>query len=329
MGDLIYQSFTPLNGKSPIQPTAKLHQYGSDLKSVDDLYHDMLLVSSESMRRYSEIIGCDYELSIQSMTEYDTRAVMFSWTEILFDEKYDKYDRIAVFDVDVVANTVEDIFEQSDKEFYGVLESEWLNDHKEYQMYMPFGCPWDGWDRQHVYETYKDKYELHGMEMKHLDTGTFGATRPSQRLHFQGGMGVWSREARIKARRKFSSWREWFYINPMPQRLLSPFYDDAWLSANLQHHEFDMETLDFTWLNCPLQYREDLVYKKMQDFKFNHFVGYPFNKRLMLIFAMESRFPLVKDYQNSSERRVPYRKWEGHSPMRYVSKPDHDASDIL
>jgi hypothetical protein len=321
MGHLIYQSFTPLNGKPPIQPLIPIEEYGGDIESIDDLYADMVLASSESFRTYADWIDCDYELDHGQPTfikdHYShSSSVMFEWVKIIYDPKYDKYDKIAVFDVDVIANTTEDIFEQSDAEVYGVAESEWKNRDDD-KIYLPFGCPWDL--DPDVLSGYQNKYKKHNMVMKPASTGEHGCTQDSGRFHFQGGMIVMTKEARHKARKLFVPWYEWFYDeDPMPTRVSSINYDDTWISANVTVNDFEYESLDQSWMNSPCQFQLKHMRHEASKIKFNHYVGSG-EKRMMLTHCHQGWYPMVRRFTGTNKQLEIVENW-GQKEIVYSNK---------
>jgi hypothetical protein len=304
--NLVYQRFVDKSRTSKVQPEASSSEYGPDVESVNDLYHDMILVSTESFRNYAKSIGAEYEFddNPESMTiggHRHSASVYFEWLEIIYDPEYDKYDKIAVFDLDIVANTKENIFEASDADVYGVNESDYRMRHNEC-------APWD--EDERVSNLYRDKIERSGFKMIGSVAGIRGACTTSKYMHLQGGMMVFSREGRIRAREEFSDWKDWLYEdgvcnNDPQQRVNCLYYDDAYVSVNVTNLGFNYETISPLWMDNPLHIAP-WVNPPSSDcygIKFPHFRGF-LEKRWMLQWALQQEFALVTKYISDYSRKM-------------------------
>ena len=309
--NLIYQSFVKLD--NPIQPHLNTTNYGSPhISSINDLYDDVVLVTKESFQKYADLIGCEYQLDTErTFTKgYGQHGIstIYEWLKIIYDEKYDKYDTIAVFDLDVVPNTRENIFKASYCEYYGVSESDWLTEPRA----ITFASPWDKSD--HFLKLYQDKYERHGSSVYPIKKFERGSKVDSRRLHFQGGMNVFTREGRIKAREQFSPWYEWLFEGSPdidPTKRVDPIhYDDVYISSNVIDSDIDWEIIDHKWLDAPMNFHKPDI--AVKDIKFPHFCG-GFDKRCMLSLAHEGRLLYCSEYKNHPDRKIPYMDWRSRT----------------
>mgnify|MGYP000890022863 FL=1 len=329
--NLIYQRFVDKSRTSKVQPESSSSEYGPDVQSVNDLYHDMILVSTESFRNYAKIIGAEYEFdnSPESMTiggHRHSASVYFEWLEIIYDPEYDKYDKIAVFDLDVVANTKENIFEASDADVYGVNEAD-------YRVRHPQCAPWDADER--VCNIYRDKMERSGFKMIGSVAGQRGAYTTSKYMHMQGGMMVFSREGRIRAREEFSDWMDWLYEdnerNTDPhQRVNCLYYDDAYVSVNVTNLGFNYETISPLWLDNPL-YVQPWVNPPSSDcyeIKFPHFNGIR-EKRWMLQWALQQEFNLVTNYISDHSRKMNWVELAPPDPVVVYKEVTRNGSENM
>ena len=322
MRNLIYQCFLKLENQ--VQPHLSPERYGGNVSSVQDLYDDIALVSSESFRKYAEHIGCEYELDTErTFTNGYGRhgaSAIYEWIKIIYDKKYDEYDTIAVFDLDVVPNTRENIFKASYCEYYGVSESDWLTEPRA----ITFASPWDKSD--HFLKLYQDKYERHGSSVYPIKKFERGSKVDSRRLHFQGGMNVFTREGRIKARKQFSPWYEWLFEGSPdidPTKRVDPIhYDDVYISSNVIDSDIDWEIIDHKWLDAPMNFHDPVTAWK--DIKFGHFCG-GYDKRCMLSFAHDGLIPYCTEYKNHPDRKIPYMDWTKRSVTVYMKKEEPES----
>lgn len=297
--NLIYQCYVDKSHKTPVQ-CEPISTYGSDVKDLSRLYNDMIMVSTESFKKYADHIGAEYKFDRRSEIvskgkDRHSASVYFEWLNVIFDTSYDKYDDIAIFDLDVVANTKENIFEVSDAEVYGINESD-------YRIYHSSDSPMSPWDKDpKSFSLWKNKINRSGFDMIGSVAGERGALTDSTYWHFQGGMFVFSREGRIKARETFSNWEEWFYDShghDPNKRVNCLHYDDIYVSVNVTNNDFNYETLDPKWMDNPFHHdnpESDL------GLKFMHFNGF-WEKRLMCQWALDSKFYWVTDYKTNPKR---------------------------
>ena len=331
MKNLIYQFYHNLENEEQAEPEILLQEYGPDVKSISDIYNDIVLVSQESFSKYADLIGAEYVLDTDhSYTRkwmQHNFAVNYEWLKIIFDPKYDVYDKICVVDIDMVANTTQDIFKASDADYYGVSESDWHVSRNKRSLPNEQSLP-PSWDQSiDVLTEYVEKYAKHGIQLRHLHKGQNGSRVDSGRLHFQGGLNVFTRNGRLKAREQFISWREWMYegnLSRNKSKRMSPLnYDECYISANIVDSTIDWEIIDPSWMDIPTFYLDEYVPQETKRIKFPHFCWGGFNKRIMLSMAHEGEFDLVTKYKDHPNRKIPHLFWKN----RMVAQTRKDARE--
>jgi len=92
-----------------------------------DVYREMADISRRSFEIYAKKLDCDYLFSEeQVLTKGHDNPVsyLFECLRVIYDESFDKYDKVLFLDTDIVCNTSENIFDQSEAEVFGVYESD-------------------------------------------------------------------------------------------------------------------------------------------------------------------------------------------------------------
>ena len=230
-------------------------------QSRSKIYSEVADISRKSFEIYADKIGADYLYSDEAVFtkpvyEKDTTVSLYECLRVIYDPFFDDYDKVAFFDTDIVANTEENIFDASDAEVYGVLESDIRTFH---------GGGYNGWDnKQSVYDQYVRKYEWGGVPI----VPAMPPNHPSKLLIMNTGVVVWTKEARLRARELFDDWQWWFFEGP--QEHMSVMNDQPYISGQLVKHDFDIGTLDQTWNDSP-------HYETLEEFfdvaKFCHYTG--------------------------------------------------------
>ena len=205
---------------------------------------------SRSAKAYADYCGADYELSHDRFFEQiDPRLDSI---KIVFDTKYDEYDHILSIDLDMLihANVGENIFEKDIKDVAMVHE---LGVHT--------GGP-AGWLSRVMYQPlYKRGIIAYG---KHLwgDDWMFPKSKlyPNEKFRYMnGGLQLWSKEGRLKARKHFTSVDN--YI------LHTRYTEQMYINLQLSQSIFEVTELDTHWNRMPYQWRGG------PDGKINHFLA--------------------------------------------------------
>jgi len=170
---------------------------------------------------------------------------------------FDQYDDVLFVDTDIVVNTKEDIFDhtQSGAEVYGVLESDFVTAN---------GGGYNSWDyKESTYRDFARKFEMHDCPI----VPVMPPNRPSKILIMNTGVVIWTKEARLKARKLFDKWEDWCYTGDFHMSIMN---DQPYISAQLMKHDFDVETIDQSWNDSPHYATEE---KFFDIARFCHYTG--------------------------------------------------------
>ena len=205
---------------------------------------------SRSAKAYADYCGAEYELSHDRFfDQIDTRLDSI---KIVFDKKYDEYDYILSIDLDMLIHSGvgENIFEKDIKDVAMVHE---LGVHT--------GGP-AGWLSRVMYQPlYKRGIIAYG---KHLwgNDWMFPKSKlyPDEKFRYMnGGLQLWSKEGRLKARKHFTSVDN--YI------LHTRYTEQMYINLQLSQPIFEVTELDTHWNRMPYQWRSG------PDGKINHFLA--------------------------------------------------------
>ena len=205
---------------------------------------------SRSAKAYADYCGAEYELSHDRF--FDQIDPRLDSIKIVFDEKYDEYDHILSIDLDMLIHSGvgENIFE---KEIQDVAMVHELGVHT--------GGP-AGWLSRVMYQPlYKRGIIAYG---KHLwgEDWMFPKSKlyPDEKFRYMnGGLQLWSKEGRLKARKHFTSVEN--YI------LHTRYTEQMYINLQLSQPIFEVTELDTHWNRMPYQWRSG------PDGKINHFLA--------------------------------------------------------
>ena len=205
---------------------------------------------SRSAKAYADYCDAEYELSHDRF--FDQIDPRLDSIKIVFDEKYDEYDHILSIDLDMLIHSGvgENIFEKEIKDVAMVHE---LGVHT--------GGP-AGWLSRVMYQPlYKRGIIAYG---KHLwgEDWMFPKSKlyPDEKFRYMnGGLQLWSKEGRLKARKHFTSVDN--YI------LHTRYTEQMYINLQLSQPIFEVTELDTHWNRMPYQWRSG------PDGKINHFLA--------------------------------------------------------
>lgn len=164
----------------------------------------------------------------------------FEILRVIYDEQFDKYEKVLVADIDIIANTKENIFDQSNCDFYGVYESD-VTEHRGVHIYNP-------WDK----DDDAGRKMLKFMTKHYLDNGypvhpVMPPNNPSKFMNTNTGMFVMTKKARLIAREKFTDWKIWVENNVTKNNPLWFYVDQFFINAEIMKHNIDYEGIDQKW----------------------------------------------------------------------------------
>tara|TARA_B100000989_G_scaffold297462_1_gene283309 strand:- start:1272 stop:2042 length:771 start_codon:yes stop_codon:yes gene_type:complete len=205
---------------------------------------------SRSAKAYADYCNAEYELSHDRF--FDQIDPRLDSIKIVFDKKYDEYDYILSIDLDMLIHSGigENIFEKQIQDVAMVHE---LGVHT--------GGP-SGWLNRVMYQPlYKRGIIAYG---KHLwgEEWMFPKSKlyPDEKFRYMnGGLQLWSKEGRLKARKHFTSVDN--YI------LHTRYTEQMYINLQLSQPIFEVTELDTHWNRMPYQWRSG------PDGKINHFLA--------------------------------------------------------
>ena len=257
-----------------------------------DLYLEMADISRKSFEKYASEIGCDYLYSDERVFTKDhtcSTSTLYECLRVIYDPYFDQYDKVLFADTDIVVNTKESIFDISDAEVYGVLESDIRTETS---------GGYNAWDfKESVYQDYVEKFAMHNCPM--IPSFGIGHSFDSKLTIFNTGVVVWTKEARLKARECFDSWEEWLD----PKRFLDPkskmhhmsiLNDQPFISAQLMKYDFDVESVDQKWNDTPTHYNDPQHWIDTGKSYFLHYTGGD-QKAIMVDLYHKGKFPIFNE----------------------------------
>ncbi len=260
-----------------------------------NLYQEVASISRESFEIYAEEIGCEYMFSDERVyTEGHgcATSALFECLRVIYDPYFDQFDKVLFADADIVVNTKENIFDVSDAEVYGVLESDIIIPNKD--------GGYNAWDYDDtVYQNWADKFKMHDCPI--VPSLGVGKKYDSKFTIMNTGVVVWTKEARLKARKVFEDWQPWCYPKMLGEHTKvhdnSLRNDQPFISAQLTKHNFDIESIDQSWNDTPPHYRGELTHETAINnghCKFLHYTG-GHHKSTMIEFFYDDKFPIFNE----------------------------------
>lgn len=224
--NLIYQYYLPYTGTNQ-----------NVIKTGDSGFPDWAYLGMQSAKKYAKAIGAFYELCTEIKINAPNQNL--EACRVFMDPHFDQYDKVLVLDLDTLIYTKDNIFNEN------------INDVGMIQDGGP-GSP-QGFINNviHKLETYG------GIQFKK------STTFPNEKRYLNGGVVVWSKEGRIKARNKFGGLEEMFRYRETLQMNEQPY-----LNLMLNLHNIDVTELSNQWNR--MNYMWPLG---QPDGKINHFLA--------------------------------------------------------
>lgn len=259
-----------------------------------DLYSEITKISKKSFEKYAEQVGSEYMYSSErwfTQGHDDAISPLFECLRVIYDPYFDQFDKVLFADTDIVVNTKENIFEESDAEVYGVLESDIRTEIE---------GGYNAWDYQErVWLDYVEKFNMHDCPL--IPSLGIGHSFDSKLTIFNTGVVVWTREARLKARECFDNWEHWLWPHLMDKgnkkHHMSIRNDQPFISAQLMKYDFDVESIEQKWNDTPCHYGDPQSWiegKMERKINFAHYTGGE-HKIKMVNGYRNNKFPIFQD----------------------------------
>lgn len=214
MKNLIFQYYIPYEANDS-------HKGGIDLPT-------WAKVGSKSAKKYAEKTGAEYILSHdRHFPHLDPRLDSL---RLIYDKSFDEYDKILAIDLDILLKTDENIFEKDIEDtamvhevgIFGNTAGNWIKR----VMDVP------GYQRGII--AYGKK--LFGDEWMFPKSTLY----PNERFRYMnGGVQLWSKEGRKKARKHFTSVDDYY--------MHTRYTEQMYINLQLANPKFKVTELDWTW----------------------------------------------------------------------------------
>lgn len=229
-----------------------------------ELYEKSAKLSWESFSKYAKKHDVTHHATKSRVftkgTGHDPFLYLFEILRLVYDPIYDAYDNLLYVDSDIICNTEDNIFDIVDGTFdvAGIYESEIVTGK---------GGGYNSWDRKaDSYNMLKNKYKRLNIPV----IGTPPPAKPSKVAIFNTGVLLWTKEARLKARRCFDDWFAWYKDGIDNGDMMWVNNDQPYISSQLMKHGFRIKLLDQTWNDTPAHYEG---YDDWKDQNFLHYTG--------------------------------------------------------
>lgn len=259
-----------------------------------ELYKEMADISRTSFEKYADIIGCEYMYSDERVFTkdkgypQDSTALLFECLRVVYDPYFDQFDKVLFADTDIVVNTKENIFDISDAEVYGVLESDIRTE---------VDGGYNAWDfKESIYLDYVEKHDMHNCPI--IPSFGIGTKFDSKITIMNTGVVVWTKEARLRARELFDDWEPWCCPDKFDPNAkvhhTSIRNDQPFISAQFMKHDFDIESVDQKWNDTPTHYNDPQHWIDTGKSYFLHYTGGD-QKAIMVDLYHKGKFPIFND----------------------------------
>ena len=220
MRNLVFQYFFPYN-EFPVYNTSGM-----------GVMPKWAQIGIDSAQRYAWNIGAEYMLASKPWND-KLPINQFETMRLIYDPMFDYYDNILCLDVDLICNTKENIFELAGPEVTMVHEK----------------GVWDAkknWINPYIYGSEAERGWL-ALGRKYYDPDL---KLPNSKMYkhekrwCNGGVVVWTKEARHKAREAFTGDSHYLKYREFTNRSEQPY-----LNLMFNIHKFDVHELTADWNN--------------------------------------------------------------------------------
>lgn len=198
----------------------------------------------------------------------NTHRALYQWLRIIYDPVFEQYDNIAFFDTDIIPCTDENVFDQHDGDVTIVCES------VRGQGSGTNLSPWDA--DSNLFQMIMHKFAMNDMPVV--------ASETTRMINYNSGMVIWSRGARLKARKLFDDWQQFIDDNDPPW--LNG--DQMWLTGQLLKYNFDVNEIDEQWNGPMLR----MPINRTHKYKLKHYQGDEGKLDIIRLYDEERNIPI-------------------------------------
>lgn len=200
-----------------------------------------------SGKKYAETIGVQYEFSDQVTIHAPNQNL--EACRVFLDPYFDQFDKVLMLDIDTLVFTKENIFDQEIADV-GMIQD---------------GGP--GSPQGFIHNIINQLESYSGIEFKR------SKTFPNEKRYLNGGVVLWSKEGRLKARERFGGLEEMFRYREALRLNEQPY-----LNLMLNKHNIEVTELSNQWNRMNYMWTAGIP-----DGKINHFLA--LHKKRMKDFA--------------------------------------------
>lgn len=239
--------------------------------------------SSKSVKAYADSIGVNYEYTEKPYFDHTlhptkrNEGFLYDVARLWLDPFFDNYDNVLFLDADIlISKNASNIFDYHSKDVSGVLESEITTEN---------GSRYDVWDvDENKLKKIVNTYHKGGVPIH--SASVYPPLKPSKILCMNTGVMVWSKSARLKARKEFMNWWDWYAIGVERNNPMWLNNDQFYISAMFVKHDMKINFLGQEWNDSPHYDSKETLLKRAN---FLHFTGGT-SKSNMLKWLKEKNF---------------------------------------
>lgn len=245
-----------------------------------EFYKQVANASSKSVKAYASSIGVNYKYTESPYFKYKTKGsegLLYEVSRLWMDSFFDDYDDVLFLDTDIlISKQAGNIFEHHSNDISGVLESE---------IFTSKGANYAPWHtNENKLFSILNTYKKGGVPIH--SASVYPPLNPCKILCMNTGVMVWSKSARLKARKEFMNWWDWYEIGVERNNPMWLNNDQFYISAMCVKHDMKINFLGQEWNDSPHYDSKETLLKRAN---FLHFTGGPW-KINMLEWLKEKNF---------------------------------------
>lgn len=202
---------------------------------------DWVDIGVNSAKEYANTIGVEHQFYEKKWV--NSSIPVFESLRVIFDESFDEYDNILFLDVDMIINTSENIFD------IPVADVGMVHEHGVKNRPPVPGARFD--DSFWLNYFHHPFRGIVSYAQRHLDPQFSWKKHKKEFLLYNGGLQLWSRDGRLKARKLFpKTLHDGF-------RMETDKGETPYLNMMFIHHKFDVTELHNDWNRLNFQWQKD------------------------------------------------------------------------
>ena len=199
-------------------------------------------IGVQSAKQYSDAINTEY--MFYDKPYLNSSIAVFESLRLIFDPLFDQYDNILLLDVDMIINTTDNIFDIPFEDIAMV--------HEHGAVGRP-PVPGASFDKQFWDNYFNNPFSgVVSYAHRFLDPNfKWKAHSKDKFVLYNGGLQMWSKDARLKARKLFRKTGHDHF------RSITNKGETPYLNMMFIHHDFKITELDNSWNKLNFQWQRD------------------------------------------------------------------------